>query len=357
MQSPDDIKVAIRTLSDKIRELRGSDGARSVNEANTKNWLIEPLMVAIGWDPRDPKAVVAEYRAPAAGQNPVDYALMMEGAPIVFVEAKALAEESMTPRSINQVVAYGAVAGVQWVVITNGDEYQIYRTDTTHAAAEKLLVSFRLSEAEDFETAARFLNWLRRDGLALGRLEGAWSERQTDTAVRSALETLLGGRDDQFNRWLARRTPGLTARAVQESLGRANVRISFPKQIEDPAPVPRTIPGRKAVVASTRDRVREHRGTTSMKAIAARHRLRFPIELVARYKGFDLNATVHEDGSIIYEGMAFKTLSRAAVMAIQSRPGAPRSGTSNGWAFWRTMLPDGSVVTLAELRDRNTGEN
>jgi hypothetical protein len=62
---------------------------QGLTEQDTKNALIEPLLKVIGWPKDDLERVRAEYRH-MAQSNPVDYALMSRGRPVLLVEAKAL---------------------------------------------------------------------------------------------------------------------------------------------------------------------------------------------------------------------------------------------------------------------------
>ena len=63
---------------------------------------------------------------------------MDQGKPRLFVEAKALGRNLDDPKWASQIMGYASVAGVEWVVLTDGNEYRIY-THTRCQFAEKLL--------------------------------------------------------------------------------------------------------------------------------------------------------------------------------------------------------------------------
>ena len=64
------------------------------NEQQTKNSLVEPYIRLLGFDTSDARAVRVEYQtATVRAADRVDYALMVEERPIVFVEAKSLAPQ------------------------------------------------------------------------------------------------------------------------------------------------------------------------------------------------------------------------------------------------------------------------
>jgi hypothetical protein len=108
----------------QVREriVRYRDGG--IGEQDTKAALIDPVLRALGWDVEDLEEVQREYRL-KGGDNPVDYALSILRTPRLFVEAKALGGNLNDRRWANQIMGFAAVAGVEWVVLTNGDEYRI----------------------------------------------------------------------------------------------------------------------------------------------------------------------------------------------------------------------------------------
>ena len=80
---------------------------------------------ALGWDVGNLEEVSQEYKR-RPKDKPVDYALFLLRTPKLFVEAKALGQSMDAPKWANQIMGYAAVGGVKWVVLSNGDEYQIY---------------------------------------------------------------------------------------------------------------------------------------------------------------------------------------------------------------------------------------
>src|SRR5258708_38934446 len=116
-----------------------------VGEQNTKAALIEPVLRVLGWDVEDVDEVHREYRQRSM-DAPVDYALVLDNEPVLFVEAKGLRENLEDRRWAGQIVGYAAVAGVEWVVLTNGDEYRIYNAHAAVAVHDKL---FRVARVTD----------------------------------------------------------------------------------------------------------------------------------------------------------------------------------------------------------------
>ena len=113
----------VQKLRDRIRQSRQRGG--TIGEQNTKVAFINPLLSALGWDLEDLDEVSFEYRRKSQ-DNPVDYALFLLRAPCLFVEAKALDVPLSDRRWISQTLGYATVVGVEWCVLTNGDEYRLY---------------------------------------------------------------------------------------------------------------------------------------------------------------------------------------------------------------------------------------
>jgi hypothetical protein len=342
---------AIEAVKGRIEQF-GQPGS-AVNEANTKNWFIEPLLRAMGWDTHDPRSVQAEYRAQGAGQNPVDYALMVDGAPALFLEAKALGTPLQTPQFVNQVVAYGAVAGVQWVVITDGDEYRIYRTDTTAAAPDKLLASFRLSDRAHGTEALDFLMTLHRDVLALDKLHGLWTERDVDRKVKAELQTILSGEDDGFLKFLSRRIPSLRASDIAVSLRRATVTVAYPKaSVAQSAPLLAAAPAATTAprkFSADGGATRTERLARLVAALDEQGRS-WPVTVEATYRGRDFTGLLSREGTLHVLNQSFGTFSAAGIAVVQSVSGS--RATLNGWTFWRVRGRDGVARFVGDVAPR-----
>jgi hypothetical protein len=68
-----------------------------------------------------------------------------------------------------------------------------------------------------------------------------------------------------------------------------------------------------------------------------------PTRLRVRYKGKLYRARLRRDGTILYDGIVFKSPS-AAGMAVRNRP-------TNGWQFWQYERAPGDWVPLSKIRE------
>ena len=85
-----DLQETIDLLSGRIGKLLSRP--HPTNEQETKQYLITPMLRCLGWDCEEADAVRLEFRY-RPQDNPVDYALMLDGAPRLFVEAKSLGRD------------------------------------------------------------------------------------------------------------------------------------------------------------------------------------------------------------------------------------------------------------------------
>jgi len=223
-----ELQDALATVARKIRRYRDGGG---INEQDTKAALIEPVFRALGWDLTDPDEVKREHRH-GSQANPVDYAFVLNGEthPVLLLEAKALG--SPLERHTHQLLGYAAVAGVEWVVLTDGHEYRLYNAHAKGDAAEKLFRSFCVPSARGED--ATVLSLLSRDALSRRELQTLWGRERTDRLVHEALTRLLDGTDPGLASLLARRLPGLTRREVADSLSRARAGLAATAEVVEP---------------------------------------------------------------------------------------------------------------------------
>jgi len=169
-----------------VEELRKVLAAESPagNEANAKALLIEPMLAALGWDVTDVDHVVREWRV--FDNTALDYALKIDDAPALYVEAKGLNRNLEDKQFIAQTVIYANNDGVVWCVLTNGLTYRVYKTNEPVAMDQKLLFEVDLAEVADGGgAAAKPLQLLSRASLVNGELD-LWGERVASLARRGS---------------------------------------------------------------------------------------------------------------------------------------------------------------------------
>jgi len=152
------------------------------------------LLEALGWNIRG-NEVMLEYPIKIGSTTKyVDYALMIEGKPVMLLEAKAF-DTAMLPDDSSQVISYGRVEDIQWVALTNGRDLKIFDTNAGKAENECLVTSIDLTK---LPFQANDLRLISRESILTGEIEEA-AKRLTATriAVRK-LEQSQQGIADEF---------------------------------------------------------------------------------------------------------------------------------------------------------------
>ena len=133
----DDLQATIEKLKDKIEIHRPY---LSGNETATRQVLIDPLLLALGWDVSDPDQVALEY---AAGGGRADYALKSNDKPVAIIEAKNL--DIPLQDYIMQALNYANSRGIKYMTITNGDNWVMYDVFSPMPIEERILMEFKIT--------------------------------------------------------------------------------------------------------------------------------------------------------------------------------------------------------------------
>jgi hypothetical protein len=352
-----DLRRALAEVAERVVRYRESP----IGEQNTKVSLIMPVLRALGWEVEDLDEVRLEYRRKPA-DKPVDYALMLQREPVLFLEAKGLGENLDDRRWASQIISYAAVAGVEWVALTNGDAYRIYNAHAPVPVEEKLFRSVRIDgDLDEAEEALRLLSKHEVRRKSLGEL---WRAHSIDSRVRRAVQDLFAPEADPWLvRRLARDLEGLTQGDVKTALGRARISLDFPAA--EPAASDEERKARPAAAARPVRRSGDERSRPASYDVDVADLLEaglIPSGAVLRktYLGQEVTARVEPDGRIRFGSQIYKSLSTAAGAARVSVKGPPPGGRryyqTNGWTFWEFEEKAGNWQEMQALRERFLSE-
>ena len=118
-----DFSERIAELSKKVKNL----GDSLKTEEATKNALVMPFIAALGYDVFNPAEVVPEFSAPIGEYKDarVDYAILVDGKPILLLECKALGT-SLDMKHCNQLQLYFHGTEAPIAILTDGNRYRFY---------------------------------------------------------------------------------------------------------------------------------------------------------------------------------------------------------------------------------------
>jgi hypothetical protein len=366
-----DLETVLKSVRERIERYKGE----TIGEENTKNILIEPVLRALGWDVEDLEEVRREYRR-RPGDLPVDYALFLLRTPRLFVEAKSLGGNLADHKSANQLFGYSSVAGCEWAVLTDGNEYRIYNVHGTGPEEEKLFRQITIASGDS--SASETLALLSKGQLQENQIEVLWRADSIDRKVKGAIEVLFAPDVPvDFLHLIRKRVPDLQLSDLRASLARARLTLDYPAaQAAQPpaAPIP-VGPGQRAWATRRRNLATDTAAVEAEQAgqeepsadktpwrhvtlqdLTSSGTVRLPLDIETAYKGHQLTARIEADGNVTWNGTTYDSLSIAGAMARKSIVGAPPGREyppTNGWTFWRFRDSDGRLALVDALRQRH----
>ncbi len=333
-------------LRKRIQKIRNRK--ETIGEQNTKAALIDPLLSALAWDVEDIDEVSREYRRKPQ-DNPVDYSLFMLRSPRLFVEAKGLEKDLSDRRWISQILGYATVVGVEWCVLTNGDEYRLYNAHAPVDVEQKLFRTIRITDTTQEEYTLDTLELLSKEKMGDNLLNVLWKAHFIDRHVSMALKDLFQNDDASLIRLIRKKVPELTPLEIRESLKRADIRIDFPR-IDFPL-----VPTPPRRTEQPPQKPRKSQGIQITDLIGA-GLINPPLRVEKDYLGSHLEAVIQPDGTIAFDGVSYRSPSTAAGMARKSVMKTPQGEgfpATNGWVFWKYYDSDtGKLEEIALLRQR-----
>lgn len=109
---------------------------RDINEADTVKIVTDMLSIVFGFDKYT--EITSEY---AIRGTFCDLAVEVDGNVKYLIEVKAIGLD-LRETHLRQAVGYGAQHGIQWVVLTNGANWEIYRIKFDRPVSHELLTQF-----------------------------------------------------------------------------------------------------------------------------------------------------------------------------------------------------------------------
>src|SRR6056297_1734494 len=138
------------------------DASPQMDEANTKAAILRDFLTLLDW--QIPENTQLEYSVEAFGQTyKVDYALILDGTPVAFLEAKG-ADTSLTGDHEDQLSSYMTNKNVTYGILTNGKQYRFFqrRVDATDVDVQRAAAV----ALEDLPTHLAILQAYQKDTIA-----------------------------------------------------------------------------------------------------------------------------------------------------------------------------------------------
>lgn len=104
-----------------------------------------------------------------------DYIIQLGGKRYFLVEVKAFSID-LSEKHLRQAINYGANEGIEWAILTNGRQFQLYKILFEKPISEKLVFEIDFSSDEfNVKSTLEYLVYLHRDAMVKGSLSELWA--------------------------------------------------------------------------------------------------------------------------------------------------------------------------------------
>jgi predicted type IV restriction endonuclease len=133
------------------------------NEDETKQGLILPIINGLGWNVFNTKEVTPEYGVKG---KKVDYCLVLDGKPKVFIEVKKTAES--LEKHQDQLLGYSYSQGITLSVLTNGIDWWFYLPMIPKPWDERIFCEMNLTKGKTNDLVENFIRFLSKERVKNG---------------------------------------------------------------------------------------------------------------------------------------------------------------------------------------------
>lgn len=104
-----------------------------------------------------------------------DYVIQIKGIQHFLVEVKALSLQ-LSDKHLRQARHYGADEGIDWILLTNGRNFDFYKIVKEKAVEAKKIFSVDLSDSKSLKESADCIEFLHRDSVLSKGLKLLWNK-------------------------------------------------------------------------------------------------------------------------------------------------------------------------------------
>lgn len=342
-----DLASELRKVSAVVRDRRQF----ATNEASTRNYLIDPFIRALGYEPNEPHDVEPEFTADFVANNrKVDYALKKQGRPIIFVEFKPATTKLSYEHTKQLQLYFSTKLTVRFGIVTNGLEYRFYADiDNPNVMDDEPFLTVDILNLDNGVIPE--LSSFSKEGFDTQKSFAKAKELKFGAVIRRRVEDELEKPSRELIKYFARDLyPGSFTNVVADVFSPI-VKREFRRAIRNDfgsppvamnRPRPQELSHKSAAI---RDKIQPFQSSLSRKPDS--NIVEIPIFKV--YKGQRFEATLLFDetspmrSQVNYDGL-MELPSPAAIRAIQTI--TPHRENEDGWKWWRFR-------DLSSNRDRN----
>jgi hypothetical protein len=174
------VKAAVKKYSKPLGDLL----ARDANEGDTRLLVTDFICDGLGYDKYED--LTTEYNVKG---DFADYGVRIDRQLVAFIEVKRVATR-LNGKHLRQVEMYAVNEGVEWLILTNGGQWQVFHL--TGGLPVVIDLAFEVDLLSDETTAVKAgkLFYLTRDALKRRQLDELWKAKAA-TSPKSVGRALL----------------------------------------------------------------------------------------------------------------------------------------------------------------------
>lgn len=204
MAIPTKIFERISSGVKKFQPILTSAKTRDVNESDTVVIITDLLSEVFGYDKYS--EITTEH---VIKKTFCDLAIKIDGKVKLLIEIKAIGLE-LKDDYIRQAIDYGANSGIEWVILTNGMNWQIYRITFSKPIDKEMVYEINFSNINPkIENHIEPIYYLCKEALGKSLLDEYHSQKQALSKYYIGQMILTETVLDVIKRELKRLTPGV----------------------------------------------------------------------------------------------------------------------------------------------------
>jgi hypothetical protein len=169
LDSRERLRAAIKKFSKPLADFI----ARDVNEADTRFLVTDFLCEALGYDKFTD--LTAEF---AVKGDYADYGLRVDKQLVALIEVKR-ATTKLNAKHLRQIEDYGVREGIEWLMLTNAAQWQVYHLDSQLPVTTELVFEVDLTGPEQVARKADRLFPITRDGMKHKVIDAEWKAKRS----------------------------------------------------------------------------------------------------------------------------------------------------------------------------------
>lgn len=165
-------QIQIKNLTEKLRKYRTRYLKKQwddLDESATRIMVNSLLTDVLGFT--ELEDIKTEYRI--RGEY-ADYIIQLARKKHFVVEVKSI-QLDLTEKHLRQSVNYAANEGIDWIILTNGKQIELYRVIFAKPIDTRKIFDFDLSSKEDLKTMVEYLVYLTKQSTLKNELDHFWT--------------------------------------------------------------------------------------------------------------------------------------------------------------------------------------